>query len=122
KLTARLQLSLAILTALVAALAYVVSRTSFQSGPGPFAVAVFLVSLASSTVLLCAAATFFIKALWGHSYECLPLANRIEEYRVLLADTYKDYTDGSRLSADYHKKFLVRYFAECASLNASVNE
>lgn len=122
KLTARLQLSLAILTALVAALAYVLSRTTFRSESGPFATAVFLVSLAGSAVLLCAAATFFIKALWGHSYECLPLANKIEDYRLLLTDTYKDYTDGDRLSADYHKKFLVRYFAECASLNASVNE
>ena len=122
KLTARLQLSLAILTALVAAFAYVLSRTTFQNQPGPFATAVFLVSLASSAVLLCAAAIFFVKALWGHSYECLPLANKIEEYRVLLAETYKDYSNGDRLSADYQKKFLVRYFAECASLNASVNE
>lgn len=122
KLTARLRLLLAILTALLAAFAYVLSKTTFQSQAGPFASAVFLISLASSAVLLCVAATFFIKALWGHSYECLPLASKIEEYRLLLTETYKDYTNGDRLSADYQKKFLVRYFAECASLNASVNE
>lgn len=122
KLTGRLQLSLAILTAFVAAFAYVVSRTTFQSEPGSVAFAVFVASLASSAALLLAAAIFFIKALWGHSYECLPLATKIEEYRLLLTDTYKDYEDGELLSTDYHKRFLVRYFAECASLNASVNE
>ncbi len=122
KLTARLQLSLAILTALVALLAYIVSRTTLQSGPGPFAVAAFLVSFASSTATLSASAWFFIRALWGHSYECLPVATEIEKYRELLAETYKDYPDGDSLTATHHKRFLVRYFAECASVNASVNQ
>jgi hypothetical protein len=122
KLTARLQLSLAILTALIALLAYVVSRASLKGDAGPLANAAFLVSMACGVVLLTTAASHFIKALWGHSYECLPLATEIEEYRALLTETYKEYADGERLSTEHQKKFLVRYFAECAAMNAAVNQ
>ena len=121
KLTARLQLTLAMLTAIIAALAYIIVRTTFQSNPSPFASALFLVSMVSSVVLVGAAAIFFVRAVWGHQYECLPVATEIEKYRDLLVQTYKDYENGAGLSSDYYQKFLIRYFSECASSNAAVN-
>lgn len=122
KLTARLQLSLAMLTGLIAVISYVVSRANVEAHPGAFAGALLLVSIVCGVVLLATAVRDYIRALWGHSYECLPYATDIEAYRVLLGETYKGYTDGESLAHKHYKQFLIRYYSECAARNAAVNE
>src|SRR5690348_1077364 len=68
KLTARLQLSFGILSAIILMVSYVVAHTSLAADPSASAWALFLISMAASVVLAILAATSYVKALWGHSY------------------------------------------------------
>lgn len=122
KLTPRLHLSLAILTTILAALVYIGLRVSFSKGPGPAAAAIFLVSIVVATVLVSASVLDFVKALWGHTYECVPTATKIEEYRQVLLAHYAGMNDGNSTANEHFAAFLLRYFSECAAANATVNE
>jgi hypothetical protein len=121
KLIARLQLALAILSGLVGVWTYIVSSLDFNGHPGPFTWAVFLVSFATGSGLVATACFKFVKALWGHSYECLPVATEIENYRIKLHETYQEFSDGDETAVDHYRKFLIKYFSECSTHNAKQN-
>ncbi|PTU32249.1 hypothetical protein [Stenotrophobium rhamnosiphilum] len=121
KLIQRLQLTLAILTGIVGGWMYIFSRLNFSGPSQPFVWAIFLVCFACGSVLLAIACFKFVKALWGHSYDCLPVATEIENYRIQMYDTYKEFSDGPETAAGYFRKFLIQYFSECAAHNAKQN-
>ncbi|PXX94717.1 hypothetical protein [Halomonas sp. LBP4] len=121
KLTSRLQLSLAVLTGLVGALGYILMRLNLEAA-SPAAGAIFIVSYASAVVLVGSAGWHFIRALWNHSYERLPVATAIEDYRDELVETYKEFDDGAEDVSHHFQDFLGRYFRECAEKNAEVNK
>lgn len=121
KLTSRLQLSLAVLTALVGALGYILLRLNLAAA-SPAAGVIFIVSYAIAVALVGSAGWHFIRALWNHSYECLPVATAIEDYRNELINTYKAFEDGAEDVSTHFQDFLGRYFRECASKNAEVNK
>lgn len=121
KLTARLQLSAAILTAFVGGLVYILYRLGVNIHPTPFAHAVFVISYVAAVALIAGASWYFVRALWNHSYECLPMATELEKYRTLLGATYQGFPDGDATATSHWEAFLVRYFSECAATNAAVN-
>lgn len=121
KLTARLQLSFVVLSAIIAAWLYVLGHINFSGQNHPFNLAIFLVAYSIATVLIGVACLEFIRALWGHSYVCLPIATEIEKYRVLLFTTYEKYEDGKDVAEQYFSKFMARYYSECSADNSMVN-
>ena len=121
KLTARLQLAFIVLSAIVAAWLHVLSRINFSWDVYPFVSAVFLVAYSIASCLIGAACFEFMRSLWGHSYECLPVAIEIEKYRALLRSTYETYEDGAEVSKKHFSEFMARYYSECSSKNALVN-
>lgn len=121
KLIGRLQLGLAMLTALVGLQAFVILGPSFQWEQAPNAAAVFLVSFILGTVLGVTATVYYVRALCWHSYECMPFAGQIEAYRKELLETYASYEDGASIALNHHRAFLVVYYADCATRNAKVN-
>jgi hypothetical protein len=121
KLTARLQLCLAMLTVLIGLMAYIVAHFHLgESRIGPSAVTL-LVTFTLSAALLIAASYKFICALWGYRYECLPFSGQIEDYRGELLKTYASFDDGKETAQLEYDKFLVKYMSECTSKNAALN-
>src|SRR3546814_8858614 len=82
---------------------------------------IFLVAYLIASCLIGAACYEFIRALWGHTYECLPVATEIEKYRAQLRSTYEEYEDGVEVSEKHFLEFMARYYSECSSKNAIVN-
>lgn len=121
KLTARLQLTLGLLTVLVGVFSYMATRYNSKAVVTTGVDDVFFLLSALALLLLSAGAWFFVKAFWGHDYHCLPIATTIENYRQTLGTTYKDFVDGDTLASGHYRDFLLKYFAECASSNADVN-
>lgn len=119
KLTTRLQLCLAVLTAFVGALGYIFVRLNWDAS-APIEKWIFFVFYYLSVFFVCVSAWYFVRALWNHAYQFMPLAKEIEDYRSELHRTYKKY--GEQDTKFYFQKFLLKYFMECASFNAEVNE
>lgn len=121
KLSARLQLSLGLLTLLAGVFAYMATRYNAKAVVAFGVDDAFFLLTALALILLGTGAWFFVKAFWGHDYHCLPTATTIEDYRKTLGITYRDFADGDALASDHYRDFLIKYFAECASSNAGVN-
>lgn len=122
KLISRLQFTLAFLTGLVGAWVFMLARLDFNFNASMMGLAVFFVAYVIVSVLLFFSSWYFVAAVWGHAYECLPSAVEIENYRLELHATYKDVPQGQSIAEDYFREFLCRYNRECSTANSSVNE
>lgn len=120
-LVGRLQLSVAILTAFFGLLGFILVNVNPATQVHTAATALFGVSYLVACGLLCGATWHFVRALWGHTYECLPSAIEILKYQATLNEWFK-FKGGRSAAKQHHNEFLVRYFAECATKNAKVNE
>lgn len=76
----------------------------------------------ASSALLVVGIIYFIKAFYGHTYEFIPTANATEAYRNKLDSTYEEYENGTELSNTYLEDYMYRYYQECSSKNAEVND
>lgn len=120
KITARLQLPLAIYISFLSLFGFMVRNINFTCKIGYLTLFIFL--LIVSSVLLIFGIFYFIKAFYGHTYEFLPTANKTEEYRKQLDLTYEDYDNGAELSNSYLEDYLYKYYQECSSKNSEVND
>lgn len=118
KIDSRLQLQLAALTLFGTANAYILVKAVTDQAVGVAVFAVFVVSYLLNVALFVASCVHYVRALWGHDYECLPLARRLEEHWQKLEAYYQ----ATSVMADQHMATAVReYFIKCASMNAEVN-
>lgn len=121
KLVQRLQLCLLVLSAIGSAWIYMLARIDFASTHPPFIHAIFLVTFLIASACVVASCYYFVRAFWGHRYECIPVAEEVEKYRSLLKQTYQPYQDGEATAAEYFGEFLIKYYSECAAQNAVTN-
>lgn len=122
KLISRLQFCMTFLVALIGAWVYVFSRLNFDAQAGMAGVAIFLVFYVVFSVLLIASSWHYAVAAWGHKYECIPSAEKIEEYRQTLHTFYKDTSGGMQVAEDEFLAFVEKYMCECSSVNSLVND
>lgn len=120
KISARLQIPLAILLSITSVFAYIIKGNSLENmSQWP---AYFVVVLGLTIVLYAISFYYFIRAFYGHSYDFIPAASITELYRQELAETYKEYDNSEELVSIYFDEYLYRYFNECSSVNTIVND
>jgi hypothetical protein len=120
KITARLQLPLAIYISFLSLLGFMVRNINFACKNGYLILFGFF--FIASSALLVVGIIYFIKAFYGHTYEFIPTANATEAYRKKLDSTYEEYENGTELSKTYLEDYMYRYYHECSSKNAEVND
>lgn len=121
KLVARLQLSLAILTAVVGFAVYLVAKVDIKGAYGSGAIFAFWFPLVVSAVCMLRACQWYLRALWGHTYECVPLASEMEKHRRSLVAYYEGRAEGLDSARSMFRKALLDYYIDCSSRNASIN-
>jgi len=120
KISARLQIPLAITLTILGVIANIVKGLSFNLSS--LWCYLFWILFGLGVVLFIFAVTKFIRSFYGHSYQFLPTACDTEEYRLKLIDTYKDYENGEQLSRKYFNEYLYKYYNECSSKNTKIND
>ena len=120
KLSARLNVPLAILVAVVGFLSFMLNSAPIGiSGRHNFLFWVFFVLASCAT----AVGAWFFKASWfGHTDKLLPTANETEAYRSQLIDLYKDYDERDQLVEDALKQYLYDYYKQFSSENTVNND
>jgi len=120
KISARLQIPLAIILSITSVYAYLLKGISINN-TGSWNIAFCILFFVSFTIH-CFSMVYFIRVFYGHTYEFLPSASETEKYRNKLIETYSDYTDHCELVAKYFNEYLFKYFNECSSANTIVND
>jgi len=120
KITSRLQLPLAILLAALSFFGLMIQGLDVATLARENVT--FLTLLVVSFSAVAVAAGFFVRALWGHTYDFIPTPDVTEGYKEELISTYKEFDDCDDLVAKYLKEYIYRYYSECASKNTHVND
>lgn len=120
RLSARLNVPLAVLVAVIGFLAFML-----QSAPRDFnswlALAFWL--LFCSAAISCAAGMWFFRRAWfGHTDKLLPTANETETYRQELIKLYEPYDSGPKLVEAAMKRYLYDYYMRFSSENTINND
>lgn len=120
KITARLQLPFVVFITLLSFLGYILRSITynFQS----WFLYVILILVIVDAVLISIGIYNFVRAFYGHEYEYMPNATSIETYRKKLKQTYKGFSKESELTKRYFNEFLTKYYSECSTTNATVND
>ena len=118
-----LQIPFAIVASLVAILASFIK--DYQPAAGSDALVLGFL-LAGNLFLLFSVGKIFLQCFHGHSYECLPFANVISNYRDELIGYYEQNKEAEEYDpidkADKHiQKTIQDYYIKCAAYNAQVN-
>lgn len=120
KLSARLNVPLAILVAVVGLLSFMLNNAPVGVSAWPSIFFwVFFLSASIATVL---GAWFFKSSWFGHTDKLLPTANETEAYRCQLIDLYKDFGEKEQLVEDAMKKYLYDYYKQFSSENTVNND
>ena len=120
KLSARLNVPLAVMVATVGFLSFMLNNapTELSSVAHCFFWALFLFACGASV----AGAWFFKSSWFGHTDKLLPTANATEAYRQQLIDLYQNYEEEAQLVEDGLKKYLYDYYKEFSSVNTVNND
>lgn len=120
KLSARLQIPLAISLALLGVIANIIKGLSFSLTS--IWCYVFWAVFGLSVILFIISLKYFVRSFYGHEYQFLPSANETEKYRQKLIETYKDYEEGESLSKKYFNQYIYSYYNDCSSANTKIND
>jgi len=120
KLSARLNVPLAILVAVIGFLSFMLNGAPISvSEWSSFLFWAFFVSACGST----AVGAWFFKASWfGHTDKLLPTANETEAYRAKLIDLYKDFDEKEQWVEESLKQYLYDYYKQFSSENTVNND
>jgi sterol desaturase/sphingolipid hydroxylase (fatty acid hydroxylase superfamily) len=120
KLSARLNVPLAILVAVLGLLSFMLNNApvGVSAWPSIF----FWVFFLSASVATALGAWFFKSSWFGHTDKLLPTANETEDYRSQLIDLYKDFGEKEQLVEDALKKYLYDYYKQFSSENTVNND
>ena len=120
KLLTRLQIPLALLLAMASVISYLIKGIELKAFSAWSWV--FIVTLLSCFWLYAVSVWSFARGYFGYTYEFIPTAIETEEYRLKLIDTYKGYDNQGELVSRYFNDYLHKYYAECATANAKIND
>lgn len=120
KLSARLNIPLAILVAVIGFLSFMLNGAPTGiSGWSSFLFWAFFLSACVAT----AVGAWTFKASWfGHTDKLLPTANETEAYRLTLVDFYKESDEKEQWVAEALKQYLYDYFKQFSSENTVNND
>jgi len=120
KLSARLNVPLAILVAVVGFQSFMLNNAPVGiSCWSDFLFWAFFVSASCATAM----GAWFFKASWfGHTDKLLPTANETEAYRSQLIDFYKDFDEKEQLVENALKQYLYDYYKQFSSENTVNND
>lgn len=121
KLIARLQLSLALLSAAIGAAGYLVTKVNQEAEVNSLVIFAYWFPYLLSSACMAVACFWFIKALWGHTYECIPLTSSLDSYRSSLDTFYRDQEITHELPKSHFHDSIIAYYSRCSSANAAVN-
>jgi hypothetical protein len=120
KISARLQIPLALLLSITSVYAVMMKGFSFDDGScwniG------YWCAFGLSLALFIVSAAYFIRSFYGHTYAFIPSALETESYRDKLIKTYEDYENCNQLVDEYFNKYLFSYYNDCSSSNTEVND
>lgn len=120
KISARLQIPLAIILSITSVYAYLLKGISINNAGG-WNIA-FCILLLVSFAIHCFSMVYFIRVFYGHTYEFIPSASETENYRNTLIETYSDYAEKDELVSKHFNEYLFRYYNECSSANTIIND
>jgi hypothetical protein len=120
KLSARLNVPLAILVAVIGFLSFMLNGAPISiSGWSSFLFWAFFVSACGATAI----GAWFFKASWfGHTDKLLPTANETEAYRAQLIELYKDFDEKEQWVEESLKQYLYDYYKQFSSENTVNND
>jgi hypothetical protein len=119
-LTNRLQLQLALVAAMMTTLGWAGTHMH-EVSPGVVRVVLYTI-LASGGMFALPALFWFLRAVLGSTYECIPEARVLEAHRRQLLGTYAQWSEGAEWSKRLLQQRMLDYYADCAGRNAIVNE
>ena len=120
KLSARLQIPLALILSLTGLLAFMLQN--FERSLSNMASIFFVVFLVLSAFALAASVYYFVRSWFGHTYSFLPSAQDTENYRQELYKTYDPYEDGKATADGHFDEFLCLYMIRLSSINTQCND
>jgi hypothetical protein len=122
KLTARLQIPLSLILAIIGAAVFLLQNFDYQSGGWTTARRLFMFFLGAGGIILVMAIRWFVNALYDNEYHFLPHSVKTAEYKALLEETYKDYEQRKALVSDALDKYITDYYVQYAAFNTQVND
>lgn len=120
KISARLQIPLALLLSITSVYAILIKGISLDN-TGLWN-AIFGLFFIVSAVLFVKSVSCFVRSFYGHTYEFIPSALTTENYRKELIDTYSKYDECDELVEKYFNEYIFSYYNECSSANTLVND
>lgn len=120
KLSARLNIPLAILVAVIGFLSFMLH--SAPTGFFGWASLVFWMLFVSACCATGVGAWFFKASWFGHTDKLLPTANDTEAYRFQLIELYKDFDGKEHLVEGALKQYLYDYYKQFSSENTVNND
>jgi hypothetical protein len=120
KLSARLNVPLAILVAVVGFLSFMLNGATVGISGWP---SILFWTLFLSACGATAVGAWFFKASWfGHTDKLLPTANETENYREKLNNLYKDFDEKEQWVEESLKQYLYDYYRNFSSENTVNND
>lgn len=120
KIAARLQIPLAILLSIASLFAILIRGADFVNYSS-WNILLFAILIVSAALYI-ASVYFFIRALYGHTYQLIPSAIDSEKYRQELVSMYKIFPNSDNLVEKYFSDYLFKYYAECSLHNTLIND
>lgn len=128
-LNGRIQGTFFLLTALITVITYMVRMLDYQSHK--WSIVAFYLCVGTSLVLLIRSGWLFYSAMWGNTYQALPLPDKTHEHRNNMisykqqVEVYnKTYPENEQPLVDVDNEmaeFLYEKYQECATHNAAIN-
>ena len=122
KLSARLQLPLTLILAIIGATAFLLQNFDYQAGAWTASRVAFLFFLASGSIILILAIKWFVNAMYNNEYHFLPDSTKTADYKQLLDETYKEFQEREKLVSDALDKYIMEAYVQYAAFNTNVND
>lgn len=120
QLISRMHLTIAFLFGSIGIFGYFTKTVDFSVSNNYSAV--FIISYILLFCILVHCSIYFVRSWWGHSYVMLPTLRELEDYRLNLLETYKEYEDGKEIAHNHFDEQLIIKYANCAGINQLLNE
>jgi hypothetical protein len=120
KLSARLNLPLAVLVAVIGFLSFMLNNAPRDVETTGHII--FWVGFVAASAATGIGAWYFKLSWFGHTDKLLPTANETESYRLTLLEFYKEYDEKEMLVEGALKAYLYDYYMKFSSVNTINND
>ncbi|MDX7923242.1 hypothetical protein SJS82_15060 [Aeromonas media] len=123
RILSRTNIPIAILTAYIGALIYIIQKINIDVMLEPSYYSLFFTLILYFTIVPLIASIWFMINVFGgvdgHSYMMIPTSKVIDEYKIKLDVHYREYEGVSQIE---FYKYLLSEYQKCASENAKTND